>query len=129
MLFYCCLKNNQYLTLSQPWLTVLTFGALKYVQLLRLYWFWCLSGNISLMIVGKMPWYILYISVARDLSFLLWKETELSIFSNCSKEDFLPLYIKRRLLSWSYLFCYYLRDYEISKRTMAIIKLRHEKRI
>ena len=93
--------NPRYLTLSKPWLTVLTFGTSKHVQFLRLHCFWCLSVNISFMIVGEIPWYILYISVARALRFLSWTETELSVSSDSSKKDFLSFYIKRRHFSWS----------------------------
>ena len=107
MLFCMCWYNFPNLrteiskTQLELWLTVLTFGSSKYVKFLRLYWVWCLSVNVSFMMVGEMPWYILYISVARALRFLSWTKTELSISSNCSKEDYLSLYIKRRHFSWS----------------------------
>ena len=106
----------RYLTLSEPGLTISTFGTSKYVQFLRLYWFWCLIVNISFMILSEIPWYILYISVARVLRFLPWMETELSISRNSSKEDFLSLHIKRGHISWSLLF-FFSCDYDTSKLT------------
>ena len=78
----------------------------------------CLSMNILFMIVDEMPWNIIYILITRALRFISWIETELSVFSNSSKEDFLSLYIKRWYISrspWKY---------DTSKLT--IIKVRYE---
>ena len=104
----------RYQTLSETWLTFRTFAVWKYVYFLRLYWFWCLSVNISFMIVGEMPWHVLYISVARAPRFLPWL---LTISSNSSKEDFLSLYINEDIFHEADLFCYFLCDYDTSKLT------------
>ena len=96
-----CWKNFQNLRTNRSntlRTMVPNFWTSIYVQFLRLYWFWCLSVNISFMIIGVMPWYM---AMAKALRFLSRIETELSISSNSSKEDFLSLYMKRRHLSWS----------------------------
>ena len=66
----------RYITLSEPWLTVLIVGTSKSVHFLRLYWHWCLSVNILFIIAGEMSWYIFYISISRALWFLSWIEDD-----------------------------------------------------
>ena len=108
-----------YLALLEPWLAVLTIEISKYVQYLRLYWFWCLSENILFIIVVEMPWYIFYIAVARTIRFLSWTETELSISTNSSKEDFWFCHyiLKEDIFREAYLFCYFLCGYDTFKLT------------
>ena len=102
---------------SEPWLTVLTFRTSRYVQFLRLCLFWCLSMNISFMIVGEIPWCILYISIARALRLLSWTEIDCLFPITAQKRLFCHYILNKDIFHEVYLFCWFLCNHDTSKLT------------
>ena len=64
------------------------------------------------MIVGEMPWYVSYISMARVLGFLSWIETELFPVVP-QKRNFCHYILNEGIFHEAHLFCYFRKTWKM----------------